>query len=373
MNHRSVQSLSNNHSRRGYGMKRKLVFVSIGTLFALLMIFSVGFAQQAPIKLTYATYFIPQHKTAVLDQEFCDEIKKRTNGRVEIQFFPSATLLTAPKMYQGIVSGIADIGFAHIAYTRGRFPVSEVSDLPLGFPSGFVSTKVVSDFYNKFQSKEWNDVKPLYFSACGPNIIYTATKPVRNMEDMKGLKIRSYARQAEIIKLLGGTPVPLDFGELYEALRKGVLDGGMGPWEQMKQWKMAEVSKAMLNAWPIGSVFTFYCIMNKEKWNSLPDDIKKIFEQVSKEWVEKRATTWNEIDVDALEYTKTLNREIVNLPQAEAAKWKKAVEPVIEDYKKDLESKGISRAEADGYVNFARERIEYWSKEEKRLGTKTIY
>ena len=93
-----------------------------------------------PIKLKSANYLPTTHPMSVLGAWFCDEIKKRTNGRVEITYYPGGTLLSPVKMYDGVVTGIADMGMSHISYTRGRFPVTEVFDNPLGFPNGWVST-----------------------------------------------------------------------------------------------------------------------------------------------------------------------------------------------------------------------------------------
>ena len=98
------------------------------------------------IKLKAANYLPVTHPMSVLSGWFCDEVKKRTNGRVEITYYPGGTLLTAPKMYDGITTGIADMGLSHFSIHGAAFPVMEVFDLPLGFPSGWVATQVATDF-----------------------------------------------------------------------------------------------------------------------------------------------------------------------------------------------------------------------------------
>ena len=138
------------------------------------------------IKLKGANYLPVTHPMSHLSGWFCDEVKKRTNGQVEISYYPGGTLLTAVKMYDGVVTGITDIGFSHIQYTRGRFPVTEVFDLPLGFPSGWAATGVATDFFNKYKPKEWNDVQVLYLTTSGPIILQTISKPVKTLEDIKG-------------------------------------------------------------------------------------------------------------------------------------------------------------------------------------------
>jgi TRAP-type C4-dicarboxylate transport system substrate-binding protein len=107
--------------------------------------------------------------------------------------------------------------------------------------------------------------------------------------------------------------------------------------------------------------------MNKTKWDSLPADIKKIFTDVAAEWADKQGLTWNEIDRESIEYVKKSGGQLIYLNDEEGAKWKKAVEPVFADYKKDMAGKGIKEAEVDAYFQFIRERIGYWTNKEKEL------
>ena len=196
-------------------------------LVLLLGISAAGYAAE-PIKLKFANYFPVQHKNTALGQLFCDEIKKRTGGRVEISYYPGGTLLTAPKMAAGVSVAISDIGLSHCAYSRGRFPVMEMMELPLGSPSAYVSTHVANDFYDRFKPKEWNDYYPLMFSTSPPAVLQTIAKPVRTLEEMKGLKIRATGRIGDLVKDLGATPMPVEMVDLYEALRRRVIDGNIG-------------------------------------------------------------------------------------------------------------------------------------------------
>ena len=152
-------------------MKRKAAVV-IGVILVILVAWSVTYAAE-PIKLKYSQYFPATHKNSVLTGQFCEEIKKRTNGRVEITHYVGGTLTTAPKMFQGVVTGISDFGWASINYNQGRFPVTDSLDLPLGRPNGWVAAQVADDFYRKFTPKEWDSVHVLFLTATGPNIIYT--------------------------------------------------------------------------------------------------------------------------------------------------------------------------------------------------------
>jgi len=321
-----------------------------------------------PIKLKAANYLPVTHPMSVLSGWFCDEVKNRTKGAVEITYYPGGTVLNPVKMYDGVVTGIADIGVSHIQYTRGRFPVTEVFDLPLGFPSGWVATQTSSDFYDKFKPREWDDVHVLYVNTSGPLILLCNNKAVRTLEDMKGLKVRATGQLSEVVKALGALPIPLQMPDVYEALKRGVIDGVTVDLSTLKYWKFAEVIKYVTPMWRLGTGITFYCVMNKSKWNAIPADLQKIITEVATETKDKQGGLWNSMDIEGRDLFKSQGGEIIALSEAEASKWIKAVEPVIAAYKKDMASKGHNEAEINGAIKYIKERVEHWRGEEKRRG-----
>jgi TRAP-type C4-dicarboxylate transport system substrate-binding protein len=317
------------------------------------------------IKLSYANYFPPTHPAAVMAGQFCEEVKKRTNGRIDISYYAGGTLATGPKVFNSVVQGLADIGLSATPYNRGRFPVTEVLDLPHGFPSAWVSGQVQNDFYAKFKPKEWDDVQVLYFHSVGPFLLNTLKKQVKTLEDLKGLKIRAQAGIADTVKALGATPIPLEQADVYESLRRGVIDGVFGPFEVLQGWKFGELCKFTTVSWKVGSCATFYVVMNKQKYAALPADLKKIFDEVSAEYKDKFLVMWNQTDIDGRKFFMEKGGQTIPLSDAEAARWVKAVQPVLADYKESMVKKGYAAKEIDGYFSFIKERIGYWSKVEK--------
>lgn len=344
-------------------------------LLALLLFFgslTLGYGAE-PIKLKFANYFPVIHKNTVFGQAFCDEIKKRTEGRVEITYYPGGTLLTAPKMAVGVSTGIADIGMAHCGYSRGRFPVMEIMELPIGSPSAYISTHVANDFYDKFKPKEWNAYYPLMFSTSPPSVLQTVSKPVRTLEELKGMKIRGTGRIGDLVKALGATPMPIEMVDLYESLRRNVLDGNFGPMEQLKGFKIGEIIKYATASWKIGTSYTFYVVMNRSKWDALPPDIKKIIQETANEFKDKWAVQWNEIEIEGGQYLKSQGGQIIQISDAEAARWVQASQPVIAEYKKDLIGKGFPEKEVDSWLAFVKERVDYWKAQEKIKKIPTAY
>jgi TRAP-type transport system periplasmic protein len=347
-------------------MRKCIVLLLIIGLFVLAPLTLVCGAEV--IKLKGANYLPVTHPMSVLSGWFCDEVKKRTNGQVEITYYPGGTLLNPVKMYDGVITGIADLGLSHIQYTRGRFPVMEVFDLPLGFPSGWVDTQVATDFFNKYKPKEWDDVHVLYVTPCGPLVLETAGKPVKTLEDLKGLKIRAVGQMSDVIKALGGLPVPLQMPDVYDSLRRGVIEGVTVDLSTLKYWKFAEVIKYVTADWQLGTGITFYWVINKSKWNALSPAIQKIFTEVASETREKQALLWDQMDIEGRDLFTSGGGQMVYLSDAETAKWIKAVEPVIGEYKKSMVSKGYKEAEVDEWVKYIKERIEYWRAEQKKKG-----
>ena len=352
-------------------MVRKVLVVAVVLL--VLSVYSLSGAADTPIKLKFANYFPPTHKNSTLFGEFSQEINKKSGGKIDISYYPGGTLLSAPKMAAGVVTGIADIGLAHFAYSRGRFPVMEAIELPLGFPSAWVGAGVANEFYEKFRPKELDQFHPLAFCASTPNVIGTLTKPVRTLEELKGMKIRGTGRIGDIVKALGATPMPIEMVDLYEALRRGVLDGNLGSAEQLEGFKIGELLKYVTASWKTGGCFGFYVMMSKHKWDGLPSDMQKLFTDVSNEYRDKWGIAFNSIDFGGIEYLKKNGGQVINLSDAETAKWVRAVQPVIADYKKDLVAKGYKEQEVDTWINFIKERTEYWKAQEKARKIPSVY
>lgn len=309
-------------------------------------------------KFTFNTFFPATNNIAIVGEMWQAEITKRTNGAVQFEYLPGASLTAANKVYDGVVTGISDIGFSCIAYTPGVFPIMELLDYPIGYPQGYVDTMVVNDFYNEFKPAEFDDVHVFCFYGTGPQVFFTTDTPVKTLEDAKGLVIRSTGVGATIAGLLGAEGYAAAQNEAYELLSKGVIDGSIAPREVLLGWKQAEVVKYVTQAFSIGSITTMYMVMNKDKWAELPADIQKVFDEVTAESIEYWAKVSSAYDYDAMVFFKEQpEREVIDLAEEEAAKWKVAVRPMIDEKLAALKTAGF-----DGdYETFLLERIEHWS------------
>jgi TRAP-type C4-dicarboxylate transport system substrate-binding protein len=345
-------------------MKNKGVIMCL-----ILIVFLVPSIVFGAIELKLANFFPVPAQQSKICEEFIKDLEARSGGELKIRLFTAGTLLSAPKIYDGVVEGIADIGFSNIGYTFGRFRMTEALDLPLGFPNAWVANHVANDFYRQFKPKEWDKIHMLSMHTSPVNVVLSAIKPVNTMEDLKGMTLRGLGFIAEVVSALGGTPRSIPMPEAYEAMQKKVIEGLMIPMETLRAFRMAEVSKYATECWPIGQVYTFYLVMNKDTWNKLPPNIQKILNEYPFE--EKFATMWNEIDIDGKNYGMEKGLKFIELAPGEMEKWKKAVEPVVDKYVKSMTDAGYPTKEIRESINYSRMRIEYWTKKQKELGVKS--
>ncbi len=231
-------------------------------------------------------------------------------------------------------------------------------DLPHGYPTGRVATRVANEFAKAMAPEELDDVKVLYIHAHGPGLLSTK-KPVRTLEDIKGMKIRSTGLSAKIVKALGGAPVAMPQGDTYEALQKGVVEGTFTPIETLKGWRQAEVVDYTTESTGVGYTTSMFVVINLEKWNALPENLRKIMEEVSDEWVGVHGEVWDKSDDEGRAYTLSQGNEIIPLSDEENQRWAKAVQPIIEGYISTTEEKGLPGEKA---VSMVKELISKYSK-----------
>jgi len=324
----------------------------LGFTFLFFVCFALAVPQQSDaqvIQLKYSNFFPATQKHGILGEQWCKDVEKVTNGKVKVKYYPGATLTPPAQTYDSVVKGIADIGLSIFGYTMGKFPMMAAIDLPLGYKSGYVATKMINAYYNKFKPKELNEVKILYLHAHGPGFVNTK-KPINKLEDMKGVKLRATGQTSQLVKALGGAPVAMPITESYDALSKGVVDGIMCPFDGLAVWNLAEVVGNTTRDFGCAYSSGFFVVMNKDKWNSIPPDAQAAIEKLNQEYIEKQGKLWDEYDQEGYNLTKKRGNKVIDLPPGEMARWVKAARPVVDDYVKALKSKGLPGEEAIGFI-----------------------
>jgi TRAP-type C4-dicarboxylate transport system substrate-binding protein len=280
-------------------------------------------------------------------QPWVKKVEAATKGRVKIEVFPSQTLVKGPEMWKAVRSGIVDIGWCFHGYWADQTPLTDVITLPsLPFKSAEQGSEVLWKLYEKYPAirKEFSDVVPLTLWTSHPYIILTSKKQIKTLEDLKGLKIRvTGGPPTEQMKALGAVPTLIPMPDVYQALDKGVVDGMGAPWEAILTMRLYEVAK-YYTVVPLSSVYFSLCA-NKQKWESLPKDVRDQIMSVSglegaKHWGKNYFDTPRQAVIDK---AKAGNHEMVlyTVPTAEVQRWQKiGAEPVWEAWVKKMEGKG---------------------------------
>lgn len=300
--------------------------------------------------------FAHQNPESGLSTKSCIEpwikqVEEATGNKVKIQPYYGQTLAKGKDMWNAVKTGIADMGWAFHGYWPGLTPVSDVISLPaLGFKSAEKGSEVLWRLYEKYPEiqKEYDDVKVLLFYTSPPYTLITRDKPVKTMEDLKGMKLRmTGGPPTDMVAALGGSPMLIGMPDCYLSLQKGVIDGMGAPWEAIQVWRFHEVVDYYTEV-PFPAVY-FSIIVNKRKWNSLSKDVQDAIMSVSGEAGSK---FWgkNFFDVMRASGTKLIKASgkgdnIFELSDAELQRWiDVGGKPVWDKWVADMEKKGVTNA-----------------------------
>jgi len=316
-------------------LKTKLLLL---IAFALLIFSAKSFAA-SPTELTYANFPPSSTFPCVQMEKWKEEIEKRTNGKVKVKTFPGGTLLGAKNMMEGVIDGAADIGCMVFSYHPGRFPLLEGVDLPIGFINSEVANAVLFDLFKKYYPKSLDKVKVLTLFTAPPADFISKTA-INTLADLKGMEIRTTGGATKTVELLGGIPVAMPQSEVPQAMQKGIIKGSLTSIEVLKDLNFAEYCPYTTKVYL--QTTSFAVIMNKDKWNALPEDVKKIIEDYSREhsiWTGRYID--NHVN-EAVKWSKEkYDHKVIELSKEERKLLEKKLQPVIDTWLKDTSAKGL--------------------------------
>ena len=299
-------------------------------------------AQEIKLKLSHFLPAAHNHHVNVI-VPWVEEVKKRTNGRVEITVFPTASLCKPPQQYDCAKSGIADMAWGVTGWTPGRFPMSSVIELPYMHRTAGVGSQMLADLWPKYLSKEYDDVHVLAMNVQPGGHIHTHSKLVRNLDDFKGLKIRiPTAVVGDILDTLGATKVGMPAPAIYEAMSNKVVDGFGMPFEALPPFRLIEVSKYHTEVGMYTTAFALF--MNKARFDSLPVDVQKVLTEttsIQSGYWRKVGESWDKAEIVGRKAVLDQKGEIYTLPKDERKRWREAVKGLDEKWVADLEGKKL--------------------------------
>lgn len=295
------------------------------------------------IELTYA-FFAPANTfPAVQMDKWAEELAKRTNGKVKINTFPGGSLLTAENMYEGVANGIADIGLSATTYEPGRFPLLAISDMPSGYPSATVASRVQHQLVQEYPPEAFANYKIITVFATEPSYIQTSKK-ITSLEDINGQQLRISGALTPIMEELGASPVGMSQAETPEALQTGIIDGYVSSREVLMDMKLAENVKYSPD-FPL-TVTTFVAVMNLDVWNSLPSDVQRVIDELSEEMAIFTGEYLDEHVQTALKWSEEEHGyETTPLSEEEKERWTLKISSLQDNYVAKLEDEGLPAKE----------------------------
>lgn len=304
-----------------------------------------AFSQAKEVKLRYSLIWPASHPMAKLAAEWGKEVETATSGRVKISTFPGNTLTPPMQAYDAVVKGIADMAGCLLAYAPGRLPLSEVLQQPLGYQSGYQATKLANAYYKKFQPKEFDDVKVMYLHGAAPGFIMTK-KSINSIKEVKGLRIKANAENADIVTNLGGAPVTMPVSDAYDSIQRGVIDGTLFPLEALQGYKIGEVVKTVIQDYGISYMTSMYVVMNKGRWNAISPEDQKAIEELNDVYNEKTAKLWLELDAKAKDFSIQKGVKFLEVSKQDQLATAALMKPILDAYVTMTKAKGLPGDEA---------------------------
>ncbi|PLX45243.1 MAG: C4-dicarboxylate ABC transporter substrate-binding protein [Deltaproteobacteria bacterium] len=320
-------------------MKRLVISISI---LAMAIAASVTAAFGATT-LTYANFPPAPTFPCVQMEEWKKKVEAATEGKVKVDTFPGSTLLGAKNMMDGVIDGIADIGCLAFPYQPGRFPLLEGVDLPIGFTNSKVANAVLWDLFVKYNPESLKKVKVLALFTAPPADIMSKD-PIRKIEDLKGYELRATGAGVKPLELLGAIPVAMPMSETPDALQKGVVKGVLSSTDILKDFKFAETCKFVTDT--NFQTTAFGVVMNMDKWNALPDDVKKVFDGLAKEhsmWTGKYVDDHGD---ESIAWSKeNHNLEVISLTATQYKEWHDMMSPITDAWLERTSAKDLPAKE----------------------------
>jgi TRAP-type transport system periplasmic protein len=324
---------------RTFFLSRRFGSFPIWTLLFLLSAWKFSYAIDLIISHPFPARHV-QHRLML--EPFKKELEEKSKGRIKVAIHPGGALAPAPAHYENVVAGAFDIGWTLQGYTPGRFPLSGIVELPFLWSSAQEATRVFWQMFEELSplQNEYRDVKVLATWTHDLGQLYTSSKPVRTLEDVRGLKIRAPGPvQVSMLRALGAVPVTMPAGEMYDALERGVIDGLVTGLSAIKGYRLEQLVKhaTLANSY----VAAMIVAMNQQSYKKLSAEDRALLDSLTgKRMALLGAKNYDDEADDGMDSLKKVKANIYQLPPAEMEKWKQATAKVSREWVKEMESKG---------------------------------
>ena len=307
-----------------------------------------GFAQQS-VTLKFHTFMSPQSNVWInMHKAWMAKVEKDSGGRIKFEGYPAMQLGGSPvQLFDQAKDGVADIVWTLPGNTPGRFPRTEVFELPFFMNNAEATSRAFWEYIQTQAPDEYRDVHPLALHVHGPGMFHMRSKLIRTAQDLRGSKVRGPTRQiTKMLGYLGASPIGMPLPQIPDSLSKGVIDGAVIPWEVVPSVKVHELAKFHSQFDPAGGALyttAFVMAMNKAKYASLPPDLKAVIDRNSgletSGWLGKVQQAG---DIPGRESAAKLGNAIHTIPASEAQEFKRKARLVEVEWVQDMDKRGFN-------------------------------
>lgn len=305
---------------------------SIGLAGVLMSVLASSLASASEITLSYA--FISPASTfpGVQMERWAEELHRRTDGRVTVNTFPGGTLLTANNMYDGVLSGVADVGLSITSYEPSRFPLLNLAGSLTGLEvNSTVASQTLYELIQEFPPEQLGleDFKVITAFTSEPGYLHTK-EPVTSLDALHGQEIRVPGDSTDVLAALGGVPIALSQADTGEALQTGVVDGYVSSREVLMDLRYAQTVKYVTD-YPLTSA-VFVAVMNRQRWEALPEDVQQTIDELGAEMAFFAGDYLDSHVEESLAWAHAEEGvEVLSLSDEEAARWTERLVPINEE------------------------------------------
>lgn len=308
------------------------------------------------INLTYAFFTTENTFLGQMVKYWAEEVEKRTEGKVKVDVHYGGTLLDAANMYDGVKNDVADIGITVLQYEPGKYPLVEIGEITQGYENGAVASQVTSDLIAEYPPEALKEFKILKAFSNDVNRMFT-NKKVEKVEEINGLQLRVAGGFIGLIEEFGAAGLGMSQAEQAEALQTGVIDGTVTERALLKDAQLAELVDYLIEM-PLYSS-SYAAVMKQDKWDALPEDVKKVMEELHDEIPKYAGEYLDNRTQDNIEWAKEeYGLKVIELDEVEKEKWNKIMNEYRDKRIKALEAEGLPAQE---YADRVDELIEKYS------------
>lgn len=287
-----------------------------------------------------------------------EKVMEESEGRIQIDQFDSMALGgTPPQLVDQVTDGVVDMIWTVIGYTPGRFPTTEVFELPFIMTNGEATSKAFHEYCEMHCQDDFAGMKVIAWHTHGPGMFHSS-RPIDALEDMNGLKIRGGSRVINLmLEALGAEPIGMPVPAVPESLSRGVIDATTIPWEVTPSLRVADLVNNHTDFSGENGLYTqtFIFAMNQASYDNLPDDLKEIIDNNSGiETAAMMGRVMDEGDEVGLRIAQENDNNIVTLDEEETQRWIDTASPLIDQWIAEMEASGL---DAEALVEEARELI----------------